>query len=96
MFELVALGVTLGSAIVGYFAARRFVSERLRYVDAVQRPLVPVAIGIGAAIVATPIVWLLPLVGTGTAIIFGASVGVGVAAGRRAIQRADYRLGSGS
>ena len=95
MFELVALGVTIGSAILGYITARRFVSDRLRYVDAVQRPFVPVGIGIGAAVLATPIVWLLPIVGAGTAIIFGASVGAGVAAGRRAIRRDDYRLGSG-
>ena len=95
MFELVAIGLTLGSAIVGYFASRRFVSERLRYVDAVQRPFIPIVAGIGAALLAAPVVWLLPLFGAGTALIFGASVGAGVSAGRREIRRGEYRLTSG-
>lgn len=95
MFELIALGVTLGSVIVGYFGARRFVSQRLRFVDAVQKPGVPLVAGLGAALLAAPIVWALPLVGAGTAILFGASVGAGVRAGRRVIRLAEYRIGSG-
>ena len=87
MFELVALGVTIGSAILGYITARRFVSDRLRYVDAVQRPYAPLVAGAVAALIAWPIVGLLPLVGTGTALLFGASVFAGVASGAREIRR---------
>jgi hypothetical protein len=95
MIELIALALTVGSAIGGYLAARRFVSDRLRYVDAIQRPGIPLVAGVGAALLAAPVVWLLPLFGAGTALLFGAAVGVGVSVGRREIRRADHRLISG-
>lgn len=95
MFELIALGLTLGSVFAGYFGARRFVSQRLRFVDAVQKPGVPLVAGVGAALLAAPVVWALPFVGAGTAILFGAGVGAGVRAGRRVIRLAEYRIGSG-
>jgi hypothetical protein len=47
---------------------------------------VPVLAGGAAALAAAPIVALLPIVGTATAIVFGASVGVGVASARKDIQ----------
>ncbi|MBA2670529.1 MAG: hypothetical protein H0U67_09175, partial [Gemmatimonadetes bacterium] len=43
--------------------------------------------GIGAAILATPLAWALPLIGSGTALLFGAGIGAGVAAGRRGIRQ---------
>ena len=95
MFQLIALGVTFGSAFIGFFGSRRFVRDRLRFVDAVQNRGVPLLAALGAAIVAAPIVWLLPIVGGGTALLFGASVGLGVSAGVKDVRRADYRLGSG-
>jgi hypothetical protein len=42
---------------------------------------------------ATPIVWLLPLVGGGTALLFGGGVAMGVSAGARDIRK---RLPGGS
>jgi hypothetical protein len=48
--------------------------------------------GVGAAIVAIPIVMILPLVGTGTALLFGLSVALGVSSGARDIRK---RLGAG-
>jgi len=49
--------------------------------------LAPIVAGIGAALIAAPIVWLLPLVGTGSAIAFGLSVALGVAAGNKEVRR---------
>ena len=65
---------------------------RLRYVDAVQKPVAPVIAGVVGALLAAPVVWLLPFVGTGTALLFGASVAVGVAAGAKDIRRGNAGL----
>jgi hypothetical protein len=83
------LGFAASTAIVffGYSRARRFVSEKLRYVDAVNHPAAPVVAAVGAAALAWPIMAMLPLVGAGTALSFGLSVGLGVAAGRADIRR---------
>ena len=74
-------------AIVGYSVARAFVTGRLRYVDAVHTAIAPIVAGLGAALVALPLVAILPFVGAGTALSFGVSVGFGVAAGSREIRR---------
>lgn len=66
---------------VGYTQSRSFVSKKLRYVDQAQNPIVPVGAGIAAAVVATPIVGILPFVGIGTAMIFGIAVAIGTRAG---------------
>ena len=92
MLGLIALGATIAAVVFGYFTSRRFVRDRLRFVDAVvQGRWAPFAAGALAALVATPVVALLPIVGTGTALLFGASVGVGVAHGAK-----DARGGGGS
>jgi len=77
----------MAAVIIGFTQAKDFVSRRLRYVDAVRSPLAPIVAGVGAALVALPIVWMLPLVGVGTALAFGLSVGMGVAAGNKEIHR---------
>jgi hypothetical protein len=87
MLELIGLAVTAAIAVVGFVGTRGFVRDRLRFVDAVQRRVAPWVAGVAAALVAVPIVALVPLVGLGTAIIFGASVGVGVATGARDIRQ---------
>lgn len=87
MFELIGLFVTLAAAAGGYLQARAFVSRRLRFVGAVQSAAAPVAAGVAAVLAATPIVWVLPVVGMGTATLFGIGVGAGVAAGAREIRR---------
>ena len=89
---LVTLAIAGTSTVVGYWQARRFTQNKLRYVDAVHKAVVPVVAGVGAALVATPVVWLLPLVGTGTALLFGGGVAMGVAAGARDIRK---RIGAG-
>lgn len=88
MFELLALAASIAVATIGYTQARAFVRERLRYVDAAQSGIAPLLAGLGAAVVASPVVALLPFIGAGTALAFGVSVGVGVANGQRDIRRA--------
>ncbi len=87
MLGLIGLSITLAAVILGYMNSRRFVRTRLRYVDAAQRWTAPLLAGIGAAVLATPVTWLLPLVGGGTALLFGVAVGTGVAHGARDVKR---------
>lgn len=96
MFQFVASIATLAIAATatafGYWQARQFTQNKLRYVDAVHKASIPVLVGVAAVVVATPVVWILPLVGTGTALLFGGGVAMGVAAGARDIRR---RIGAG-
>ncbi len=86
MFEIIGLAATCAAGFFGYVKSRRFVRSRLRFVDAVKKPYVPVLAGGVAALAAAPVVALLPIIGAGTAIVFGASVGVGVASARKDIK----------
>lgn len=96
MLEIIALGASAAVTAGGYLNVRRFVRERLRFVEAAQRTAAPWIAGVGTALLAAPVVWLLPLVGTGTALALGAGVGLGVAHGARDVRRLDgYQLGSG-
>ena len=87
MFGLLAFALSSAAAIVGFTQAKAFVSQRLRYVDAARSPLAPLVAGVGAALIAAPIVWMLPIIGVGSAIAFGLSVGFGVAAGNKEVRR---------
>ena len=96
MFQLIGslatLAVAGGSSLIGYWQARNFTHNKLRYVDAVHKATAPVLAGVAAAAVAAPVGWRLPLGGTGPALGFGGSVALGVAAGARDIRK---RLGAG-
>jgi hypothetical protein len=87
MLFLLGIFITFFITLAGFVVSQRFVENRLRYVDAVQRPYAPLVAGAIAAAVALPIVGLLPIVGVGTAILFGVSVFAGVASGAREIRR---------
>lgn len=87
MFGLLAFALSTAAVIIGFTQAKDFVARRLRYVDAARSPLAPLVAGVGAALIAVPIVALLPFVGAGTAIAFGLSVGLGVAAGNKEVRR---------
>ena len=87
MFGLLAFALSTAAVIIGFTQAKDFVARRLRYVDAARSPLAPLVAGVGAALIAVPIVALLPFIGAGTAIAFGLSVGLGVAAGNKEIRR---------
>jgi len=81
---LIATGV---GVLWSHWKVRQYTRTRLRYVDAVHSPILPLAAGVGAAIVAAPIVWLLPIVGTWTAVLFGVGVGTGVLFGAKDVKR---------
>ncbi len=84
----VILGFVLSTALVmlAYAQARRFVTRRLRYVDAIHTWFAPWIAGVATAAIAMPLTMILPLVGTGTALSVGLAVGLGVASGAREIR----------
>ena len=83
---LISVGVFLG-LWVGHNVTRDYVAKRLRFVDAIHKPYVPLLAGGVAAAVAMPITALLPFVGAGTAIAVGVAVGFGVLNGARDVRR---------
>ncbi|MBW3535758.1 MAG: hypothetical protein KY453_11185 [Gemmatimonadetes bacterium] len=83
MFELIALAVAAAAGVGGHLKSKGFVRDRLRYTTLVEHPALGLAAGVGAALVAAPVVALLPIVGAGTAIAVGVGVGSGVAIGAR-------------
>jgi hypothetical protein len=87
VFQIIGFAATVAATVFGYLTARRFVEHRLRYVDAVHTLKAPIIAGVVAGLAAAPVVWLLPLVGGGTAILFGAGVALGVANGSREIRK---------
>lgn len=94
---LISTAIVLTGAIIGYGTSRRFVRDRLRYVDSAHKPAIPVVVGVAACLVAIPIVnvvSILPLIhlGGGAAIALGASVGLGVRAGTKDIREGRYEL----
>ena len=102
MWGIIVLGATFAISWLSYGTSRRFVRERLRYVEAALTPFAAVAAGVIAAVIATPVVGLLhiiPLVGSlvtgGTAVVFGLSVGLGVRSGAQDVKR-GYVITSGN
>jgi hypothetical protein len=89
MLALLGLVATGAATAAGYLQSRRFVRGRLRFVDAVQKPTAPLVAGAAATAIALPVVAVLPLVGLGTAVLFGAGVGTGVAHGARDVRTGD-------
>lgn len=87
MFGLITLLVAGTAAVLGFSFSRNFVRRRLAYIDSVQSGVAPLLAGGAATIAALPVVWALPLIGGGTALLFGASVGAGVALGAKDIRR---------
>jgi hypothetical protein len=87
MFFLFGLFLSFVAALGAFVISRRFVETRLRYVDAVQRPYAAFLAGAAAALVAIPVVYIVPFVGIGTALLFGFGVFAGVASGAREIRR---------
>lgn len=87
MLGLLTLLIAGAAAVLGFTTSRNFVRRRLTYVDAVQRPVLPVLAGTAAAVAALPVTWVLPLVGGGTALLFGTSVGLGISTGAKDIRR---------
>lgn len=80
MLELIAAGVI---GVAGHIKSKDFTRTRLRYTQWVERPALGLFVGAATAVVAAPLVALLPFVGAGTAIALGAGVGTGVAVGAK-------------
>jgi hypothetical protein len=83
--------ITFAAGLVGYLMARRLVSRRLRFVDAVQSRFAPLV----AALTATIAIWpltMLPFITLTTAMVFGIGTGFGTASGARRVRRADVEL----
>ena len=95
MLDLLAFAATVAAAAFGYITARRFVRDRLKFVDAAQTIKAPVIAGLAAWAIALPLTWVLPLVGGGTALLFGIAVGAGVRSGAKDI-RADRQITAGA
>jgi hypothetical protein len=92
VLSFISFLASIALAVFGYWQARQFTRSKLRFVDGVHRMSAPIMAGVVATLLAAPVVWLVPLVGAGTALAFGASVAAGVAAGARDIRK---RLGAG-
>ncbi len=83
-------------AILLHGGTRRFVRNRLRYVDAVQKGSAPYLAGGAVFLASLVIVAVLPLVGLGTALTVALAVGSGVAAGARDIRNGTLPIVYGS
>lgn len=94
MIETLIATLVLGGTGAGLYATfvktRQFVRERLRFVDAAQRPSAPWIAGIGAWLVSIPIfgglLAFLPAVGGLTAIAVGVTVGAAVRSGQKQVK----------
>lgn len=88
MFEFLGtflwLIVTGVASIGGYITVKKFVRDRLRFVEGVHRPGVPLISGIAASLVTMPTAIILTPIAP---ILFGIGIGTGVAAGRRDLKR---------
>jgi len=87
--ELIGLGAAVAAFGGGFTWTRNFVRTKLRFVDAAHSRPAPWVAGVGAALVAAPVVALLPIVGAGTAIALGLGTGLGV----RSAQKDRHLLG---
>ena len=84
---MITLALAIAVSVFGYVQTRGFVRRRLMYVDAVHNGAAPVVAGVAAAMVAMPVAGILPLIGGGTALLFGLGVGAGVRSGARDTRR---------
>jgi hypothetical protein len=80
--------IALGIGGFGYFKTRRFVRERLRFIDAVQKPVAPVVAGLGTAVATGVLVAVIPFVGGLTIpVLAGLGIGVGLSHGAKDSKR---------
>lgn len=90
LLGLVFFTVTAMAGIMSFGFARGFVRRRLRFVDAVRSPGIPVLAAVGAALLILPLT-LIPVVNivvSGlTAAVVGLGAGLGTRSGVKALQR---------
>jgi hypothetical protein len=87
MLELIVAGA-LG--VAGHLKSRDFVQRRLRYTSWIEKPSVGVAAGVATAVVAAPLVAIIPFIGAGTAIALGIGVGTGVSLGAAKARSGEF------
>jgi uncharacterized protein involved in cysteine biosynthesis len=89
---IAAIAVTATAGVFAFGFARGFVRRRLRFVDAVRSPGVPVLAAVVAGLLVLPFT-LIPLVNivvSGvTAAVVGLGAGLGTRSGVKALQRGD-------
>jgi len=78
MLEMIIAGA---AGVASFAKSKDWVRRRLRYTNWVERPGLGLFAGAATAVVAAPLVAVLPIVGAGTAIALGVGVGVGVSSG---------------
>jgi hypothetical protein len=81
MIGIIGMAAAGAAAVAGHMKSKEFVARRLRYTSFIENPALGVFAGVGAAILAAPVVAIVPFVGVGTALAFGVGVGTGVAVG---------------
>ena len=86
--NLAALAIAGTAGIFSFGFARGFVRRRLRFVDAVRSPGIPVLAAVVAGLVVLPLT-LLPLITGLTACVVGLGAGLGTRSGVKALQRGD-------
>jgi hypothetical protein len=89
ILSLIYFGVLAAVGIAGYVISKNFVRRRLRFVDAIQSPLAPLAAGVLAFAVVLPLSFL-PFISTTTAVLAGFATAFGTASGARALRRGEY------
>ena len=95
MTTLIAFVLATLLAVFGFQAARRFVRDRLRFVDAAQSAAAPWIAGGAATLLAACLAFFLPFVGAPAALAFGVSVAAGVAVGARDVKTGHYLVSDG-
>ena len=95
MTTLIALIIAVLLAVFGFQTARRFVRDRLRFVDAAQTPAAPWIAGGVATILAAFVAVFLPLVSWPAVLAFGAAIAAGVAVGARDVKTGHYLITDG-
>lgn len=88
MFQIISLAIALTGSVFAFGFARGFVRRRLRFVDSVKSPLIPIVAAVGAAVIALPLT-ILPLITGFTAAMLGLGVGLGTASGVKALRSGD-------
>ena len=97
IFSTIAFLIAAVVSVFGYSASKKFVRDKLRFVEGAHKVSAPIIAGISALLIAMVVVTFLPIVGMGTAIAFGVSVALGAAAGSREVKSGNLPyLSSGS
>ena len=88
MYSMIILSLALAGGFFAFGFARGLVRRRLRFVDAVHSPLVPILAGVAGAVIILPLT-LLPLITGFTAALVGLGAGLGTASGAKALKRGE-------